>query len=686
MPVHLAADGHPRTLHVLAGAVRVLAADGAVLAQLGRGQSALLPAALGPVQLSAGSPEGTPGAHGAHGDAAAGRILAEAVLVEVPAARVSAAAGAVTTGAGERAAGPRPAFLAREPVELRFGTSGLRGLVRDMTDLEVYINTRGFLRFVLRIGEAAPGTPVGVAEDLREFDPTTGLVSSPRIARAVARAIHDEGFTVRACGRIPTPALAYHAGRAAADAPFAAVMVTGSHIPADRNGIKFYRPGREVLKGDEPGILTCVAEVRRQEYRRPAGESPFDATGMFRIPGEQLTADPAAAEQYLRRYLDAFAGAEGRAPELPLSGWRIVLFEHTAVGRGLLREILAGLGAEVVPVERSDTFVPVDTEDVSPVAESRYLELVTHHAAHALVSTDGDGDRPLLVDERGRFHRGDVVGLVTAELLDADFCAVPVSASDALDRRFEQRAAAGRTRPVLRKTRIGSPHVIAALEEAVAQGYRRVVGWEANGGFLTATDLTVGEAERGERLAALPTRDAVLPLVAVLLAAARSGRTVSELFAELPQRATRSGLLDGFPTESSRALLERLAPGSEQRLRAVRYGAGGEVTVTAATGDEERTLEPRSGPARDLHARRELLERYFGRAHGYGPVLRLDLLDGIRIEFAGGDIVHLRPSGNAPQLRVYAVADRQARADAMVAAALSEPGGILRRMERDLLG
>jgi len=49
--------------------------------------------------------------------------------------------------------------------------------------------------------------------------------------------------------------------------------------------------------------------------------------------------------------------------------------------------------------------------------------------------------------------------------------------------------------------------------------------------------------------------------------------------------------------------------------------------------------------------------------------------------FANGDIAHVRPSGNAPQLRIYAVADSLQRADQIVALALREPDGILRRLE-----
>ena len=58
------------------------------------------------------------------------------------------------------------------------------------------------------------------------------------------------------------------------------------------------------------------------------------------------------------------------------------------------------------------------------------------------------------------------------------------------------------------------------------------------------------------------------------------------------------------------------------------------------------------------------------------------MLDGVRIYFRNGDIAHIRPSGNAPQLRIYAVSASQARTDRIVELALDEPDGILRRLER----
>jgi len=567
----------------------------------------------------------------------------------------------------------RPTFLQELPRPLAFGTSGLRGLVRDMTDLEVYINTRGFLAHLKQADGLAAGETAAIAEDLRERDPASGVESSPRIARAVARAVRDEGLEPLYCGRIPTPALAYYAmleEPRAGKRAMPCIMVTGSHIPADRNGVKFYRRHGEVLKADEAGILEAVAAVRAAEYANADNARVFDAHGMLRERFPLGHPDPRAEAAYHARYAGLFPG------ERPLAGRRLVLYEHSAVGRDGLRRLLEALGAEVVAEGRSQAFVPIDTEHVRAEDERRFAELAARHRPFGIVSTDGDGDRPFVVDEQGRFHRGDVLGILVAGYLGARFAAVPISTTDALD-----RWAAEREPPLaVRKTRIGSPYVIAAMNEAAARGAERVVGWEANGGFLTATDFEMG---RG-RLRALPTRDAVLPILAALLAAVEGGQPLSAAFAALPRRATFSDLLDSFAPEASRDLLAHFSPEGAACVEVEFENGSARV---AREGEDERTWTELSAGeplASALGARRERLARYFDATHGFGPITRIDYTDGVRVTFANGDIAHLRPSGNAPQLRVYAVAGDEARARAIAELAVAEPDGLLRRMARDL--
>ena len=75
-----------------------------------------------------------------------------------------------------------------------------------------------------------------------------------------------------------------------------------------------------------------------------------------------------------------------------------------------------------------------------------------------------------------------------------------------------------------------------------------------------------------------------------------------------------------------------------------------------------------------------LLARVFTPARGFDDIVRINVLDGVRVYFRNGDIAHVRASGNAPQLRIYAGSDTQARADRIVALGLADPGGILREL------
>ncbi len=179
-------------------------------------------------------------------------------------------------------------FLNYMPVPLAFGTSGLRGLVKDITDLEAYINVKAALRYLLSIGDICAGSRVAVAGDLRP--------STDRIMRACAQAVVDSGCQVENAGKIPTPALISHAistGRAG-------VMVSGSHIPFDRNGIKLNKSIGEIVKEDEPGILREVERVRVEEYRRTATTTLFEASGMLRLQLELPPVARAAEEAYVR--------------------------------------------------------------------------------------------------------------------------------------------------------------------------------------------------------------------------------------------------------------------------------------------------------------------------------------------------------------------------------------------------
>src|SRR5277367_1485804 len=127
-----------------------------------------------------------------------------------------------------------------ETRELAFGTSGRRGKIVDLTQLEVYINALAELEYLQSIdiseGGIIRGEDFFFARDLR---PTSGsFAPAPEdrgeIAQAVVAAIQCSGMRAMNLGLIPTPALTCYAlGRGKGS-----MMITGSHIPFDRNGYK----------------------------------------------------------------------------------------------------------------------------------------------------------------------------------------------------------------------------------------------------------------------------------------------------------------------------------------------------------------------------------------------------------------------------------------------------------------
>lgn len=461
---------------------------------------------------------------------------------------------------------------------VKFGTSGARGRVADMTDRVCFAYTMGFLQYLRGAGRLAGGGDVGIAGDYR--------ASSGRIMTACAAAVRAAGCRPRNFGRIPTPALAAHG--IARGMP--TLMVTGSHIPDDRNGIKFNLPTGEILKDDEAGI-------RAQTVDLP--EADFAADGGLAAAPSLPPAESAALEAYVSRYLAFF-------PRDWLAGLRVGVYEHSSVARDAFHAVLTGLGAAVTRLGRAEVFIPVDTEAIRPEDVDLAKAWAAEGDFDALVSADGDGDRPLVADADGHWLRGDIAGILCARELGAAGVVTPVSSNTAVER-------CGWFDAVLR-TRIGSPYVIAGMQTLRERGLAPVVGYEANGGFLMETDI----ARDGRRLPALPTRDAVIVAVAILGAARRRGLSVAALTAELPPRATYSDRIKDFPSELSAGRLAAFATG-------------------------------------DAAADREAAAAVFGPA--FGDVAAVDHTDGVRMTFASGEIAHLRPSGNAPELRAYTEAD-----------------------------
>jgi phosphomannomutase len=462
-----------------------------------------------------------------------------------------------------------------------FGTSGARGLAVSMTDKVCWTYTKAFLQY---ISAKDPDTKtIALGGDLRP--------STARILAACAHAAKHAGWTVINCGQVPSPALALFGQ----EKKIPSLMITGSHIPEDRNGIKFNTATGEITKEDEAGIRAQTVEIP---------DRVIDTLGGLTVRHKPPTAKPRPLQAYAERYIKFFEIGS-------LQGLRIGLYEHSTVGRDVAYEVLSGLGAKVTPFNRSETFIPVDTEAIRLVDVELARRSCLKGDFDAIVSMDGDADRPLLSDEKGKWLRGDVLGILAAKALGISHLAIPVSCNTAAElcKAFEK----------IERTKIGSPYVIEGMEKLIKEG-AKVAGYEANGGFLLRTPLVEG----GRTLNALPTRDALLPIIAVLRWANHYKVPVSALLGTLPPRYTSSNRLKDFPSDQGKEHVEALGKGTKASIKSK-------------------------------------VKKLFGDM--CGTLTEVDKTDGLRLTFDSGEIIHLRPSGNAPELRCYNEAATQVRAE-----------------------
>ncbi|MGR5431117.1 phosphomannomutase [Vibrio astriarenae] len=440
---------------------------------------------------------------------------------------------------------------------VQFGTSGARGLVTQFTADVCAAFTHAFVESIRR---DFTFTQIAVAIDNRP--------SSPDMAKAVIQALIDTEIDAVYYGVIPTPALAY----SAMQDNIPCIMITGSHIPFDRNGIKFYRPDGEITKADEQAILSEKVNFQ----------------AIDELPA--LTVNSKAAELYQSRYIRLFN-------EDLLTGKRIGIYEHSSAGRDIYQSIFESLGAHVISLGRTHEFVPIDTEAVAESDKEKARCWSNKYDLDFIFSTDGDGDRPLVADEDGEWLRGDILGLLCSKALGVNALAVPVSCNTII--------AQSPCFDTVSLTKIGSPYVIAEFDNLVKQN-SVIAGFEANGGYLLGSDISIN----GNLLKALPTRDAVLPALMLLSYASCKGTSIKELVIGLPQRFNYSDRIQNFARERSLAVLSTGKNNPEKLLRLL-----GLDDVSATDVDQT---------------------------------------DGLRILLSDSNIVHLRPSGNAPELRCYA--------------------------------
>lgn len=261
-----------------------------------------------------------------------------------------------------------------------FGTDGVRGIANKKLSTELAFKLGRAGAYVLARDHQRPKIVIG--KDTR--------ISGDMLESALAAGICSVGADVIRLGVIPTPGVAYLARELGAQA---AVVISASHNPMEDNGIKFFGGnGYKLPDALEDEIEELILSGR--ELPRPIGA----AVGRI----EDL---PDALLRY-GNYLKKTAGTD-------LSGLKIVVDCANGAVSALAPQVLADLGAEVIPI-----FYQPDGININAGCGSTHPEplmaAVLAHGADMGIAHDGDADRMLAVDEKGRLVDGDQIMVICA--------------------------------------------------------------------------------------------------------------------------------------------------------------------------------------------------------------------------------------------------------------------------------
>ncbi len=269
-----------------------------------------------------------------------------------------------------------------------FGTDGVRGRINrfPMTPENV-----------LRVGMAAATTlrkehhgrnMVLIGKDTR--------LSGYMIESALTSGICSMGMNVTLVGPLPTPGIAFLTRTLRIDA---GIVISASHNPFQDNGIKFFsHNGFKLPDSVEKRIEELVFDDSLERYR-PRGEEVGKA---FRL-------DDATG-----RYIEYIKSTLRKGTTL--EGVKVVVDCANGAAYKTTPWLLSELGAEVISINDKPNGVNINSGCGSLNMEG-LRKAVLSHKAHVGVAHDGDGDRTLLCDERGRVIDGDqIMGICAVEM------------------------------------------------------------------------------------------------------------------------------------------------------------------------------------------------------------------------------------------------------------------------------
>lgn len=319
-----------------------------------------------------------------------------------------------------------------------FGTSGIRGPADTLfTEQFCFDIGRTFVRFLEKYYEIGP---VAIGIDPRD--------SSPRIKKHLFKGLATANIELFDEGIAPVPSMNWLIKNTEI---VAGIIVTGSHIAPELNGVKFYAHDEEVSAEDQKNIESLYEELKEKE--KPSN------------------LDVKTKEENRARKLYSQMLSEMIADPLPK--WKVAVDCANGAQSIVIPDLLKGFGLEIVEVncntEKEFIARDTDTDDKAEIEELKKV-VVTENCDFG-IAYDGDGDRVIFIDEKGQFVQGEYSCSLIAKNSPGDTVITPISSSQVVDTIGKK----------IIRTKVGSPYVVGKMKE-----HGVAFGFEPNGGAISA--------------------------------------------------------------------------------------------------------------------------------------------------------------------------------------------------------
>ncbi len=339
-----------------------------------------------------------------------------------------------------------------------FGTDGIRGKVNHYPiTAEMALRLGRSAAYVLK--KEGRSNLILIGKDTR--------LSGYMLESALTAGICSMGMNVILVGPVPTPGIAFLTRSMRCDA---GIVISASHNPYDDNGIKFFSHDGFKLPDDVELKIEDVLLKDRHDTVRPTG----DQIGRAR-----------RIEEATGRYIELIKSTIPKG--MDFEGMKVVVDSANGAAYKVTPVALRELGAEVISINDDPDGTNINLECGS-LHIDQLSKAVAEHDAHLGIAHDGDADRTLFCDEKGKAVDGDqIMGLCATSLkaagrLNRDTLVTTVMSNIGLDRYL------GKNAINMIRTKVGDRYV---SEKMIEGGYN--LGGEQSGHVIFMDDNTTGD-------------------------------------------------------------------------------------------------------------------------------------------------------------------------------------------------